>query len=119
MAAGCLKSVQAGIFCWSISLTGGNIVVMSSKLNWAINIVLLVLIILVLFSPRSSFVLDVGFILSTAAYFVVQMARYHGGDETRRFQWTQGPRWWRRFASDDFEKRGKKKTDPPSSAPRQ
>jgi len=92
---------------------------MSRKLNWALNMLLLVLIIDILFSPRSSFVFDVVFILATVAYFVLQVARYRGGNGPRRFQWSQAPRWWIRFATDDFEDRGKKRGEPPSSSPKQ
>ena len=92
---------------------------MSRKLNWILNAVLLVLIIDVLFSPRSSFIFDVVFILATAAYFIVQVIRYRGGNEQSRFQWSLGPRWWRRFASDDFEEPGKEKVNPPSSSRKQ
>jgi hypothetical protein len=88
---------------------------MSEKLNWAINISLLVLIFAVLFNSWVNLVFAVVFVVAITAYFVVQMIRHRGGDEQNRLVWSLGPAWWRRFASDDFKEPKKHSTGPHSS----
>lgn len=91
---------------------------MSKKLNWAINIGLLAVILVVLFNRWVDLVFGFVFILAYVTYFIVQLIRHRGGNEQSRFQWNMGPDWWRRFAGDDFEESKKKDVSPPSSSPK-
>lgn len=91
---------------------------MSKKLNWAINIGLLVLIIGILFSPWVNLVFAGVFFLAMTIYFVVQLVQHRGGNEQSRFQWSRGPAWLRRFAADDFSEPKKQSISPPSSPKR-
>jgi hypothetical protein len=90
---------------------------MSNKLNWAINIAFLVLIFAVLFNRWVDLIFGFAFILAYVAYFLVQLIRHRGGNEQNRFQWNLGPRWWRRFAGDDFAE-PKKNANPPPHPPK-
>ena len=91
---------------------------MSNRLNWAINIAFLVLILLVLFNRWVDLIFGFVFILAYVTYFIVQFIRHRGGDEKSRLQWNMTPDWWRRFAGDDFQESKKKNIGPPSSSSR-
>ena len=91
---------------------------MSNKLNWAINIALLILILAVLFNRWVDLVFGFAVILAYITYFIVQLIRHRGGNEQSRLRWNMTPGWWRRFAGDDFETPKKKATSPSSSPKR-
>lgn len=91
---------------------------MSKKLNWAINIALFVLILGVLFNGWVDLVFGFVVILAYFTFFIVQLIRHRGGDERSRYLWRSSPRWWLRFARDDFEESKEKKVSPRSPSPK-
>ncbi len=91
---------------------------MSKRLNWAINIAFLVLILGILFNRWADLIFGFVIILAYVTYFVIQLIRHRGGNEQSRYRLGLGPTWWHRFASDDFEELKKKKVSPASPPPK-